>query len=165
MPLGLIWAQTPDGVIGAAGRIPWSVPEDLARFRELTTGGTVIMGRKTWESLPQRFRPLPDRRNIVVTRSTGFAADGAEVAHSLDEALLLAGGDAWVIGGGELYREAIGRADRLEVTEVEASVDGDTFAPPIAEDWTPAGRRPEWAVSSGGLRYRFLSFGRPKSTE
>ena len=95
--VGLIWAQSTSGVIGRDGSIPWDVPEDLIRFKELTVGRTVVMGRRTWESLPARFRPLPGRRNVVLTHQTDFMADGATVLQSLDDALT--DPDTWVIGG------------------------------------------------------------------
>jgi dihydrofolate reductase len=159
--IGLVWAEAHDGVIGAAGGMPWHVPEDLAHFKQVTSGSPVIMGRKTWESLPERFRPLPGRRNIVVTRSAQWAADGAERAGSLGGAIEAAGTDAewtWVIGGGELFREAIALADRLEVTELDAAVDGDTFAPP-RDAWVTTAADPVagWHTSRGGIRYRFLT--------
>jgi dihydrofolate reductase len=155
--LGLVWAEAHGGVIGAAGGMPWHVPEDLAHFREVTMGAPVIMGRRTWESFPDRFRPLPGRRNIVVTRNPRWAADGAEAAESLDAALGLVRGaaTAWVIGGGELYRAAIGRADVLEVTELDLVVDGDTRAP-SREGW-PAPAVGPWQQSRTGIRYRFLT--------
>ncbi len=165
--LGLIWAQARGGVIGKDGGMPWSVPEDLAHFRAATTGSPIIMGRRTWESFPPRFRPLPGRRNIVVTRSSEWAAEGAERAGSLDEALGFAASapDAatvWVIGGAGLFAEAIGRADILEVTELDLEVDGDTFAP-VREGWAVAGIEPAdgWSVSRTGVPYRFLTFLRP----
>ena len=162
--VGLIWAEAEGGVIGAAGGMPWHVPEDLAHFRAVTGDFPVVMGRRTWESLPDRFRPLPGRRNIVVTRSDTWEAEGAERAGSLDAALELAGGSAWtwVIGGGQLYREAIDRADLLEVTELDVSVDGDTFAPARAA-WITTAIDPGdgWHTSRGGIRYRFLSLERP----
>ena len=116
--LGLVWAQARGGVIGAGGRLPWHLPEDLRLFRELTAGSTVVMGRRTWDSLPERFRPLPGRRNIVVTHNTQWQAPGAEVAHSLQAALALVAGvpKAFVMGGGQLYAEAIPLVDELELT-------------------------------------------------
>jgi dihydrofolate reductase len=153
MPLALLWAQAHDRVIGAAGGMPWHVPEDLAHFKELTLGGTVIMGRKTWDALDPRFRPLPGRRNLVVTRDPDWSAEGAEVLHdiTLD--------DGWVIGGAELLAATIDRAERLEVTELDLDVEGDTFAPPIGSGWhlTSEG---DWQQSRGGVRYRFLSYQR-----
>lgn len=158
--IGLIWAEARGGVIGAAGGMPWHVPEDLAHFRATTLGAPVIMGRRTWESFPERFRPLPGRRNIVVTRSDEWDAAGAERAASLDDALNLVARDenAWIIGGGQLYREAIGRADVLEVTELDLEVDGDTHAP-VRDGWQvdTAG---DWAVSRTGIRYRFVTLTR-----
>lgn len=158
MTLSLIWAQAHHRVIGAAGGMPWHVPEDLAHFKELTLGSTVVMGRKTWDALDLRFRPLPGRRNIVVTRDPEWASEGAEVAHSLDDALT-GPGAVWVIGGAELFAATIDRADRLEVTELDLEVEGDTFAPPIGSGWQ-LDSEGEWQQSSGGVRYRFLGYGR-----
>lgn len=155
--LGLIWAQAHDRVIGAAGGMPWHVPEDLAHFKELTTGSTVVMGRKTWDALDPRFKPLPGRRNIVVTRDPAWGDDGAEVAHTLDEALAAATSPFWVIGGAELFAATIDRADRLEVTELDLDVDGDTWAPPIGSGWQVASKG-EWQESRTGIRYRFLRY-------
>jgi len=119
------------GVIGRDGAIPWRLPEDVRRFKELTTGHAVVMGRKTWESLPDRFRPLPGRRNLVVTRNPEWSADGAERAGSLEDALRLLEGEVevFVIGGAETYAAALPHADELEVTEMELDVEGDTFFP------------------------------------
>jgi len=161
--LALVWAQTPTGVIGRDGTLPWHVPEDMAHFRELTRGHPVIMGRATWESLPPRFRPLPDRDNIVLTRRPGFEAAGALVAHGIDEALRLVGDrDAWVIGGGQVYAAFLPRADRVEITVVSLDVGGDTRAPALdAGEWRRSGpdRDESWQVSTaGGTRYRFESY-------
>ena len=107
-PIGLIWAQAEGGVIGHGGAMPWHIPEDLAHFKQLTSGNPVVMGRKTWDSLSPRFRPLSGRRNIVVTRQPDWDGGGADVTHSLPEALTEAAqGNAariWVIGGAELFR-------------------------------------------------------------
>lgn len=159
--LGLIWAEARGGVIGAAGGMPWHVPEDLAHFKAVTTGHPVIMGRRTWESFPPRFRPLPDRRNIVVTRTASWESDGAERAASLDDALALVADDsvAWVIGGGRLYADAVAHADVLEVTELDLEVDGDTFAP-ARGGWRLASEG-DWVVSRTGVPYRFLTLIRP----
>ncbi|RDI66618.1 dihydrofolate reductase [Nocardia pseudobrasiliensis] len=156
--IGLIWAQTTRGVIGVDNAIPWRVPEDMAHLKEITRGHPVVMGRRTWDSLPPRFRPLPDRRNIVVTRQPDWTAAGAERAGSVKEALrLLDGETVWVLGGGEIYRAAMDYATDLEVTEIDADIDGDTYAPEIGPDWrvdTDSG----WRESSSGLRYRFLHY-------
>lgn len=155
MSIGLVWAQARGGVIGADGGMPWHVPEDLAHFKAVTLGSPVIMGRRTWESFPVRFRPLPGRRNIVVTRNPDWEDAGAERAASLGDALALAGeGRAWVIGGGALFAEAIPHADLLEVTELDLAVDGDTFAP-SREGWSVTDEG-EWLTSRTGIRYRFL---------
>ncbi|HVT30382.1 MAG TPA: dihydrofolate reductase [Lacipirellulaceae bacterium] len=131
MRLSIIAAVAANGVIGREGRLPWQLSTDLQRFKRLTMGHTIIMGRRTWESIG---RPLPGRRTIVVTRqSTYRAADGVLIANSLDEALRAAeaGGEseAFVIGGAELFREALSEADRLFFTEVAADVEGDTYFP------------------------------------
>jgi dihydrofolate reductase len=158
--ISLIWAQTVTGVIGDAGSIPWRLPEDLAHFKELTLNGAVIMGRRTWDSLPERFRPLADRENIVITRQTDWSAEGAVTAHSLQAALDAAGAlPVWIIGGGEIYRQAMPLADRLEVTEVDLAVPGDTVAPRVDEDFTQA-TAGEWLTSRTDLRYRFVSYAR-----
>ncbi len=160
--VGLVWAQTRDGVIGADGGMPWHVPEDMAHFREVTATHDVIMGRRTWESLPPRFRPLPGRRNIVVSRSEDWSAEGAERAGSLDEALALAAGDqVWVIGGGMLYAEAIAVADVLEVTQLDLDVAGDTRAPAVG-GWRRSAADPAdgWHTSRSGIRYRFETYRR-----
>lgn len=162
MNLGLIWAQSRAGVIGRDGALPWRLPEDLAHFREVTSGHSVIMGRRTWESLPARFRPLPGRRNLVISRRPGYRAPGAEVAGSLPKAVRSAtAGDrsVWVIGGAQVYAEAQDLASVAAVTEVDVEVpDGDTFAPSL-DGWTltSAGA---WRTSTTGLRYRFLRYAR-----
>ena len=154
---GLIWAQANNGVIGAGGGMPWHVPEDLAHFKEVTLGTPVIMGRRTWDSLPERFRPLPDRENIVITRSQDWAADGARRAAGIEDAVR--GQErVWVIGGAEIFRQVIGDADRLEVTELDIDVDGDAFAPSV-EGWRLADEG-EWQMSRTGVRYRFLGYER-----
>ncbi|CAM3828096.1 dihydrofolate reductase [Tsukamurella ocularis] len=153
--IGLIWAQARGGVIGADGGIPWHIPEDMKFFRETTAGATVLMGRRTWDSLPPRFRPLPGRTNIVVTRDRSWRADGAVVQH----APTLPDGDVWVIGGGEIYAAALPHADLLAVTEVDADIDGDTRAPSIPGDFTLEADAP-WRESSSGLRYRHLTYRR-----
>lgn len=160
MTVGLVWAQAANGVIGADGTLPWHLPEDLARFKALTTGSTVVMGRATWESLPASVRPLPGRRNVVLTRQPGWEAPGAVVAASLDEALAGADGDVWVIGGGSVYRAALPRADRLVVTELDRPVPGDTYAPELGPRWRVVGRDPAdgWHRSVTGLEYRVLTY-------
>lgn len=157
MSLGLIWAQSTAGVIGRDGGLPWHLPEDLARFRAVTTGHPVIMGRRTWEALPARFRPLPGRRNIVVSRRSDLRLDDAEVTGSLPAAAaLIAGTDGWVIGGAQVYAAALSLASLVDVTEIDIDVDGDTYAPDLT-GWALASRGP-WHTSSTGLNYRFLRY-------
>jgi dihydrofolate reductase len=162
--VGLVWAQSTSGVIGRGGDIPWRVPEDLAHFKRVTMGHTVLMGRRTWDSLPVGVRPLPGRRNVVLTRQTDFTADGAEVLGSLEQALKVSESDpeAWVIGGAEIYTLALPHARRCEVTEVDINLprdDDDALAPVLDEAWS--GEIGDWQVSRTGLRYRFHSYSRP----
>ncbi|MGR2753825.1 dihydrofolate reductase [Agromyces arachidis] len=163
--IGLIWAEAHGGVIGARGGMPWQVPEDLAHFKRTTHGAPVVMGRRTWDSLPERFRPLPGRANLVVTRQADWRAEGAVRAASVDEALALAASDAddriWVIGGAELFARTIDRADRLVVTELDLDVDGDTFAPDRS-GWRVVSVDPAdgWHSSRTGIRHRFLTLER-----
>jgi dihydrofolate reductase len=160
MTVGLIWAQSTSGVIGRDGGIPWRLPEDQARFKELTMAHTVVMGRLTWESLPAKVRPLPGRRNVVVTRQADYMADGAKVVTTLEDALI--GDETWVVGGEQIYTLALPLATRCEVTEIEIDLardDGDAVAPVLDESWV--GTEREWLTSSSGLRYRFFSYVRP----
>jgi dihydrofolate reductase len=157
MTVGLIWAQSTSGVIGRDNGIPWQLPEDQARFKELTTGHTVVMGRLTWESLPAKVRPLPQRRNVVVTRHSGYVAEGATVVGSLAQALDR--DDTWVIGGAQIYALALPLATRCEVTEVDVTLrreDGDAVAPVLDEAWACTGG--DWLTSASGLRYRFSTY-------
>jgi len=154
---GLIWAEAHGGVIGASGGMPWHVAEDLAHFKEVTLGAPVIMGRKTWDSLPERFRPLPERENIVVTRQQDWAADGARRAANVQDAVRGLE-KVWVIGGAEIFAQVIADADRLEVTELDLDVAGDAFAPSKA-GWRLVSEG-EWQTSRTGVRYRFLGYER-----
>jgi dihydrofolate reductase len=155
--VGLIWAEAHGGVIGAEGGMPWHVPEDLAHFKEVTLGAPVVMGRKTWDSLPERFRPLVGRENIVITRQQHWSADGARRAANLSDAVR--GLDrVWIIGGSDIFRQVIGEADRLEVTELDLTVDGDAFAP-SKRGWRLVDEG-EWQTSRTGIRYRFLGYER-----
>jgi dihydrofolate reductase len=158
--VGLIWAQSTSGVIGRGGGIPWRLPEDQARFKDITMRRTVVMGRLTWESLPEKVRPLPGRKNVVLTRQADYMADGAHVVPLLQDALT--DDITWVIGGEQIYRLALPIATRCEVTEVEIDLpreDGDAVAPVLDESWV--GTEGQWHTSSTGLRYRFFSYVRP----
>jgi dihydrofolate reductase len=158
--INLIFARAANGVIGKDNTMPWHLPEDLAHFKRQTQGCPVVMGRKTWDSLPPRFRPLPGRSNIVVTRQTDWQAEGALRAAGLPEALSLCGDapDVWVIGGAEIYRQAEPLASRAEVTEIEQPFEGDAHAPTLGPGWQEVARVS--AVSGSGLRYSFVSLAR-----
>lgn len=175
--LALIWAQANGAVIGAGGVMPWHLPEDSAYFRRRTTGTPVLMGRTTWESLPERFRPLPGRDNIVVSRQLDYAAPGALVVATIEAGRAAAGpGRTWVMGGAQIYRATIADADLLVVTEIDLDVDGDAYAPQIGPEWTAApvlaagaGGNADagadadadgWRVAASGVRYRFLEYTR-----
>jgi dihydrofolate reductase len=155
--IGVIWAQADGGVIGMGGGIPWRLPEDQARFKELTHGSTVLMGRLTWESLPASVRPLPGRRNLVITSDPAWSAVGAERVGSLEAAISAADGDLWVIGGSAVYAAALPLADRLEITYVDLTCDGDAFAPELHDGWVPSAAG-DWVISRSGLRYKPVTF-------
>jgi dihydrofolate reductase len=136
--IALIYARADNGVIGRNGGLPWHIPADLRRFKELTMGCPMIMGRRTFESFPA---PLPGRRHIVLTRDPAWRGAGAEVARSADEALELASnGTVWVIGGAETFGVFEDRAARIELTEVHADVPGDTTMPPLGPEWRETAR-------------------------
>ena len=158
MKLHLILARSANGVIGKDGVMPWHLPEDLANFKKVTLGKPVIMGRKTWDSLPEKFRPLPERLNIVITRQKDWQADGAKTANSLFEAMGMCplDGNAWVIGGAEIYKLAMPLAVSAVVTEIDAEFDGDTLAPKFGPGWKEVSR--ESHTSSTGLNYSFVTY-------
>lgn len=142
MRVSAVVAASENGVIGREGGLPWHVSSDLKLFKEITLGKPVIMGRRTWESLPRQ--PLPGRRNIVITRRADFVAESAELVHSVDEALAVCAGEAEVsiIGGGQVYAEAMSRTDRIYLTRIHLEVDGDTFLPELkASEWHEVERR------------------------
>ena len=161
----IIAAVARNRVIGRDNQLIWNIPEDMAHFKALTAGHTVLMGRKTWESLPPRFRPLPGRRNIVVTHQPGYDAPGAEVADSLENALKLAStlgpaadsmvaNTVFVIGGAEIYRQAMAFSNRLEITEVDLAPEGDSWFPEIAAvDW-------EITAKTEGTGFAFVTWRR-----
>lgn len=146
MKIGMIWAQSRNGVIGHQGQLPWHLPEDLAHFKRITQGHPVIMGRKTWDSLPQRFRPLPGRTNIVISRMSSdqalpLQAQGVVVCRSLEEAIahcqqhVPVPQEVWVIGGAQIYAQAAPLADVAEITRVELDTTGDAIAPQLDKPW------------------------------
>ncbi|MEE2033925.1 dihydrofolate reductase [Rhodococcus chondri] len=158
----LIWAQARGGVIGRDGAIPWHLPEDMAFFKNATLGKPVVMGRLTWDSLPPKFRPLPGRRNIVVTRDPEWAAEGAETADGVDAALALArtaSVDTVVMGGGQIYALALPHATQLLVTEIDLEVDGDSYAPEIGPEWDVLDPG-QWTESTTRIRFRWVRYAR-----
>ncbi|MDX3906594.1 MAG: dihydrofolate reductase [Pigmentiphaga sp.] len=158
VPLILIVAYARNRVIGRDNALPWRLRGDLAHFKRTTLGHPIIMGRKTWESLG---RPLPGRQNIVITRDPAYAAHGATIVHTLDEALSAAGAaeQVFVIGGAQIYAAALARADRIIATEVHADVDGDAWFPPLpADQWRETTRQPQ--PPEDGLAYDFVTYER-----
>jgi dihydrofolate reductase len=148
-------ARADNGVIGKDGKLPWHLPADLKRFKAQTMGKPMVMGRKTFESFPA---PLPGRRHIVLTRDAGWSAPGAEVAHSPEEALALAGSEAAVIGGAEIFALFLDRADRIELTEVHVAAEGDAIVPAFA-GWHEAARE-DHASEAGRPAYSFVTLER-----
>ena len=158
MELKLIYARSRNGVIGRDGQLPWHLPADLAHFKQTTLEQAVVMGRKTWDSLPERFRPLPGRSNIVITRQKDWQAPGALVAHSLDQAMSLCPepGPLWVIGGAEIYAQALPLASTVVVTEIDMEVQGDAHAPLLGTEWKEMSR--QFHPNDGGLSYSFVRY-------
>lgn len=158
----LVAAVARNLAIGKGNELLVRIPEDLQRLRRETMGHPVLMGRKTWDSLPPKFRPLPGRRNIVVTRDPSWQAEGAEAATSLDAALALAADASrvYVLGGGQLYALALPRADELLMTEIDADLEGDTFFPPYRGAFEEVTREPR--TTPEGLRYDFVTYTRPQ---
>jgi dihydrofolate reductase len=158
--ISLVVAAARNNVIGKGNALPWSLPADLKHFRDVTAGHTVIMGRKTFESIG---RPLPKRRNIVITRQSDYAPEGVEVANSLDEALTMAAAEeeAFVIGGGQIFTEVLPRADRVYLTRVEQDVEGDAYFPALElSEWREVSRRDGVVDKENALPHTFLVFDR-----
>ncbi len=150
----MIWAQAHGRVIGRDGSMPWHLPEDLAHFRELTMGSVVVMGRRTWDGLPDRFKPLPGRENVVLTSRP---IEGVSCFGSVAD-VLATHDDFWVIGGAAAYAAFLPHAAELQVTEIDLDTPGDTFAPELSAEWETQSDEP--GVSTNGLRYRFLRLAR-----
>jgi dihydrofolate reductase len=156
--INLIYARAANGVIGKNNAMPWHLPEDLAHFKRLTQGWPVIMGRKTWDSLPPRFRPLPGRTNVVITRQSDWHENGAQAAASLQAALNLcrSSAEVWIIGGAQIYALAEPLAVRVEVTEIAETFEGDAWAPRLGAEWIETTR--EDHVAASGLKFSFISY-------
>ena len=179
MRLNLIFARARNGVIGRNNALPWHLPEDLAHFKATTLGCPVIMGRRTWDSLPPRFRPLPGRVNVVLTRDphwqgTCVAQPQAQADQksvntplhfaSLENALsaLQLHPEVWVIGGAQIYAQALPLAQRVVITDIDADFEGDAFAPELGDDWAKSSR--EQRISANGLHFSFCTYERAKPT-
>ncbi|GIF05923.1 dihydrofolate reductase [Actinoplanes siamensis] len=147
MSVHLIWAEARHRVIGAGGGIPWHVPGEQAVFKERTMGATVVMGRVTWDSLPRR--PLPGRRNVVLTRDRSWNADGAHVVHHRDQ---IVEDDFWVMGGASIYADFLPLADHIVRTTIDLAVEGDTYAPELGPEWKVAAST-GWTTAPNGVRY------------
>ena len=163
--LSLIAAVARNGVIGKDNQLLWHLPGDMRHFRETTRGKPVIMGRRTWESLPEKFRPLPGRLNVVVSRDPDYVPPGAMLAGSLEEAIEGAGDtdEAFIIGGAELYRHALPFVDRMYLTEIATDFAGDTWFPEVSpEDWQEISR--SQPMEEAGLAYAFVVYQRTQST-
>jgi dihydrofolate reductase len=162
MQINLIWAQAHNRVIGRNGTMPWHLAEDLAHFKKTTLGCPVIMGRKTWDSLPPKFRPLPGRANMVLTRQADWAHAGVQRCADLASALrtcaqLSAAPQAvWIIGGAQIYAQALPLAHSVVVTEIDAAFEGDAFAPVLGAEWREVQR--EAHTSASGLAYSFVTY-------
>jgi dihydrofolate reductase len=161
MTISLIWAQANKRVIGKGNTIPWQLPEDMAHFKDQTWGKTVLMGANTWRSLPERFRPLPGRKNIVISSKEAAAYPGAKVYNDLSKAL----GEheqeeLWIIGGGLIYADTIKLATKLVVTEININIDGDTVAPEIDDKiWQlDEAENSSWLMAKNGSQYRYLTY-------
>ncbi|MBZ5202619.1 dihydrofolate reductase [Planomicrobium chinense] len=152
--ISLMVAHDPNRVIGKDNQLPWHIPEDLAYFKKHTIGKGIVMGRNTYESIG---RPLPKRRNIVVTRNPEYRADGIDVVHNLDEAIRLAkeqDEEVMVIGGEQIFRTILPQADRLYITLIKQEFDGDTFFPEYGAEWTAVSESEEQV--SGDIRFVYL---------
>ena len=159
--ISLIAAIAKNNVLGKDNQLLWNLPEDMRHFRETTRGKPVIMGRKTWESLPDAFRPLPGRHNIVVSLNPGYQTPGATLASSLEDAMEKAGNvsEVFVIGGAELFNQALEIASRLYLTEIEDSFDGDVFFPEVlSKDWLEISRKTQ--SGNSGLTFSFVEYQR-----
>ena len=157
MPLHLIYARARNNVIGKNGDLPWHLPEDLAHFKRTTLGQAVVMGRITWESIPEKFRPLPGRKNVVVSRQAGYPALGATVVTSFQAALAMFPPDevVWLIGGAQLYAQALPMASQVVVTEIDDDFEGDAFAPTLGAEWVETQRSQH--MSAQGLAYSVVT--------
>lgn len=153
----IIVAISKNRVIGESNKLLWHLPADLKRFKEITTGHAIVMGRKTFQSIG---RPLPNRRNIIVTRDDNYEIDGCEVVHSIEEALLLTGRDCFIIGGGEIYKQTIDLADKIYLTIIDNDFAGDTYFPEINENWFVHQEEVGLMDEKNPYNYKFITYER-----
>ena len=153
----IIVAMSKNRVIGNNNELIWKLSSDLKRFKELTTGHSVVMGRKTYESIG---KPLPNRRNIIITRNLEYSVDGCEIVSSLEEALLLTNNDCFIIGGGEIYNQSIKLADKIYLTMVHKEFEGDTTFPELDKEWVKMSRKDFEADEKNEYNYSFIEYDR-----
>lgn len=155
--INLIVATSKNGVIGNDNSLIWHLPADLKHFKNLTTGKTIIMGRKTYESIG---KALPNRRNIVITRQDDYDPDDCEVVSSLEEALLLCGENCFIIGGGEIYKQSIDIADKIYLTLIDENFEGDTYFPKITSEWFISSKIDRKSDDKNKYNYSFIEYER-----
>lgn len=153
--INIIVAISKNRVIGNDNKLIWSLPSDLKRFKQMTTGNTVVMGRKTYESIG---KPLPNRRNIIITRNSDYKAEGCEIVNSLEEALMLCNNNCFIIGGGEIYKQSLPLADKLYLTVINEDFEGDTFFPEVGNDWVKVSREDHEPDDKNKHRYSFIEY-------
>ena len=157
--ISIIVATSKNRVIGNNNSLIWKLPADLKRFKQITTGNTIVMGRKTYESIG---KPLPNRRNIIITRDTNYLVDNCEIVNSLEEALMLCNNDCFIIGGGEIYKQSIDIADKIYLTLVQEDFEGDTYFPEIGKEWTKVFREDYEGDEKNEHKYSFIDYERYK---
>ena len=153
--ISIIVATSKNRVIGNNNSLIWKLPSDLKRFKQITTDNTIVMGRKTYESIG---KPLPNRRNIIITRDTNYLVDNCEIVNSLEEALMLCNNDCFIIGGGEIYKQSIDIADKIYLTLVQEDFEGDTYFPEIGKEWTKVFREDFEPDGKNVHRYSFIDY-------
>lgn len=157
--INIIVATSKNRVIGNNNSLIWKLPADLKRFKQITTDNTIVMGRKTYESIG---KPLPNRRNIIITRDTNYLVDNCEVVNSLEEALMLCNNECFIIGGGEIYKQSIDIADKIYLTLVQEDFEGDTYFPEIGKEWTKVFREDYEGDEKNEHKYSFIDYERYK---
>lgn len=167
MIISLIAACTRNFVIGKDNSLPWHLPDDMKYFAQITSGHPVIMGRKNFDSIPEKFRPLPKRQNVIVTRQLGFKAAGCDIVHSIPEAFRKAesyrADEVFVIGGAEIYQQALPYAHRLYITEIHTELEGDTFFPTWhPAEWVEISRKPHPVDARHVFDFDFVIYQRKK---